>query len=107
MLAMAMKIEVIVVDNMNLHRDQYSWYADHYDLDNYDFEVVEFYCANQRTAELATRRSRDMGHAGPTYRTDHMLRLFWDDEFLDAIVVRPTFPLLGRFASSMVATDLQ
>lgn len=78
MLAMAMKTHVIVVDNANLHPEEYQWYFDWYDPDNFDLEVVEVDCVAR--ADLAV-----------DYPATLDFSLFQRFRVEGAIVVKPTF----------------
>lgn len=106
MMGMALRNEVIIVDNTNLRPGDYQWYLDHFDLDNYELHVVEIECASERVARSATTRATRLGHLGPGYNAEEKFRLFHQHRDPDAIVIQPTFPLLGDVAHA-IATGIE
>ena len=102
LLGIAMKNQVIVVDNTNLRHEHYHWYEDHYNRADYNLEVVEIECRDDRVAHAATDRALRAGHVGPTYDTMGSFRLFHTHRDPRAIVVQPTFRAMGAFEDAMV-----
>ena len=100
MLAMAMKTEVIVVDNMNLRPIDNQWYFDYYDMDEYDVRMVEIDCVDMGMAHRAANRSRRQGHLGPTYDAGEKFHLFQAHRHQGAIVIQPHFSYLDDHAQA-------